>query len=130
MFKKDHQRLVSQGTRILCVTHYSTPTSTPLGTLSLCILRRVEVALIVSYYHRWVYIGVSLKPNASHTDAKGYLLLSQTSSDETIHTVFVFGALGIKPGLINSCMEKKGLINSLSPKSSALYCRQAKLVIT
>lgn len=122
MFKKDHQRLVSQGTRILWVTHYSTPTSTPLGTLSLCILRRVEVAL--------VYIGVSLKPNASHTDAKGYLLLSQTSSDETIHTVFVFGALGIKPGLINSCMEKKGLINSLSPKSSALYCRQAKLVIT
>lgn len=122
MFKKDHQRLVSQGTRILCVTHYSTPTSTPLGTLSLCILRRVEVAL--------VYIGVSLKPNVSHTDAKGYLLLSQTSSDKTIHTVFVFGALGIKPGLINSCMEKKGLINSLSPKSSALNCRQAKLVIT
>lgn len=87
MFKKDHQRLVSQGTRIpvswvnvLCVTHYSTPTSTPLGTLSLCILRRVEVALIVSYYHRWVYIGVSLKPSVSHTDAKGYLLLSHTSS--------------------------------------------------
>lgn len=42
------------------------------------------VALIVSYRHGWVHIGVSLKPDASHTDAEGHILhLSESQRNVT-----------------------------------------------
>lgn len=45
------------------------PPSWDFHVLSCC-----AVALIVSYLCEWIYIGASLKPAASHIEAKGYLL--------------------------------------------------------
>lgn len=44
----------------------------------------VKYTLIVSHRHKRVYIGGSLKPVASHTDANGFLLcLDETTRDGT-----------------------------------------------
>lgn len=61
----------------------------PLLWLCWICMSGCPVALIISYWHGCVYIGVTLKPTESHPDSKGYLLyLDDKLKDVTKKMVF------------------------------------------